>query len=101
MLCKSDSQLVVNQVKGEFEVKESLFQKYYHLVRNLISKFKSVQIEHIQCEHNVRADMLSKLATTKKKRLHHLVIYVVLKNPSVSTNECMLVTKEKTWMTPI
>jgi len=41
--CKSDSQLVVNQIKGEFEVKEPLLQKYYHPVSNLIARFKRKQ----------------------------------------------------------
>jgi len=41
LICRSDSQLVVRQVKGELEVKESLLQKYYHLVRNMMSKFKN------------------------------------------------------------
>jgi len=30
VVCKSDSQVMVGQVKGEFEVKESLLQRYYH-----------------------------------------------------------------------
>jgi len=30
VICKSDSQLVVGQIKGEFKVKEPLFQRYYH-----------------------------------------------------------------------
>jgi len=67
VLCKNDSQMVVSQVIRKFKVKESLFQNYYHLVRNLIFKFKNVQTGHIQHEHNVRADMLSRLVTTKKK----------------------------------
>jgi len=47
VICRSDSQLVVEKIKGKFDVKESLLQKYYHLVWNLMSKFKNVQIEHI------------------------------------------------------
>jgi len=35
--CKSDSQLVVSQIKEEFEVKEPLLHKYYHTVSNLIA----------------------------------------------------------------
>jgi len=95
LICRSDSQQVVEQVKGEFEVKESLLQKYYHLVLNLMSNFKKVQIEYILREHNDRADMLSRLATTKKKGLHRSVIYVVLKNPNVTTDECVVIMKKK------
>jgi len=45
---KSDSQLVVSQVKGVFKVKESLLSKYYHLVQTFISNFESIQIKHIR-----------------------------------------------------
>jgi len=31
VVCKSDSQVMVGQVKGEFEVKEPLLQRYYHV----------------------------------------------------------------------
>ena len=35
--CKSDSQVKVGQVKGEFEVKEPLLQRYYHAAKNSIA----------------------------------------------------------------
>jgi len=101
LVCISDSQLVFEQLKGEFEVKESLLQRYYHFVRNLIAKFNNVKIEHICREHNTRADMLSRLATVKKKGLHRSIIYINLKNPNISTNECMTTEIQTPWMTPI
>jgi len=53
--CKSDSQLVVGQIKGEFEVKEPLLQRYYHTVSNLIARLKRVTVEHIHREENTRS----------------------------------------------
>ena len=44
--CKTDSQLVVGQIKGEFEVKEPFLQRYYHTVNNFMAKFDKVIIEH-------------------------------------------------------
>jgi len=92
LICRSDFELVVEQLKGVFEVKESLLsllQKYYHLVRNLISKLKNVQIELIRREHNARADMLSQLARVRKKGLHWSVIYINLENTSFNMEECV------------
>jgi len=66
VVCKSDSQLVVSQIKGEFEVKEPLLQRYYHTIGNSISKFDKVVIEHIRRQDNERADALPRLASTKK-----------------------------------
>lgn len=75
-------------------MKEPLLEKYYHLMSNLISKFYSVNIEHIRRQNNTTVDLL-------KKGVHRLVIYVFLKNPSVSPYECMTITDEEIWMTAI
>jgi len=65
--CKSDSQLVVGQIKGEFEVKEPLLQRYYCTVSNVIAKFDKVAVEHIPWQENEQADALSRLAYSKNK----------------------------------
>jgi len=79
--CKSDTQLVVGQIKEEFEVKEPLLQKYYHTVSNLIARFKRVMMEHICREDNMRAHALSRLSKTKKKSHHRFVVQIYLKQP--------------------
>jgi len=65
VMCKSDSQLVVGQIKGDFEVRKPLLQWYYHTVSNLVAQFKRVTMEHIRREDNMRVDALYQLATTK------------------------------------
>ena len=42
--------------------------KYYHIVKSLIENFKYFEIYYIPMENNSRADLLSKLASTKKAR---------------------------------
>jgi len=101
LLCKSDSQLVIGQLKEEFEVRETLLQQYYHFVQGLITKFDEVTIHHIRREHNTRADTLSCLATTRKKGLHRSVIYITMTKPSVGSKECMATDTQPNWMTPI
>jgi len=46
--CKSDSQLVVGQLKEYIEVKETLLQWYYDFVQSLIEKFTEVTIQQIR-----------------------------------------------------
>ena len=58
---KSDSQVMVDQIKGEFEVKEPLLQCYYHVAQNSIARVNKAPLEHIPREVNKRADILSKL----------------------------------------
>jgi len=99
--CKSDSQLVVGQIKGEFEVKEPLLQRYYHTVHNVMAKFDTVAVQHIPREENERADALSRLTSSKRQSHHRSVVQVRLAQPSVGDAECMTITETHTWMTPI
>lgn len=69
LTCKTDSWLVVGQLNGEYEVRETFLQQYFHFVQNLLTKFDEVSFQHVRRENNTRADALSPLATTKQKRL--------------------------------
>ena len=42
-LLRSDSQLVIGQVKGDFEAKETRMQRYLKLTNQLVSKFDQVE----------------------------------------------------------
>ena len=46
-LLRNDSQLVIGQVNGEFEAKESRMQRYLKLTNQLISKFDRVSFARI------------------------------------------------------
>ena len=43
LLVQSDSKLVVEQIKGEYEAKEERMQKYLRLTRNLTHEFDKVE----------------------------------------------------------
>lgn len=101
VICKSDFQLVVGQIKGEFEVKEPLLQRYYHMVGNSIAKFDKVTIKHIRRQDNEQADTLSRLTSKKKQSHHRSVVQIHLKQPSVGDAECLAITETDTWMGPI
>ena len=59
----SDSRLVVNQVKGEFEVKDERIQGYLSQVKCLQSEFDSFDLLHIPRNGNAHVDSLTMLAT--------------------------------------
>jgi len=68
LTCKTDSKLIVGYLNDEFQIKDPTLLQYYHLVRNVIQfAFERVSIRHIPRSENVRADILSKLASTKLK----------------------------------
>uniref|UniRef100_A0A2N9FP12 Uncharacterized protein n=1 Tax=Fagus sylvatica TaxID=28930 RepID=A0A2N9FP12_FAGSY len=61
---KSDSQLIVGQVKGEYEAKEDRMKKYLMVVKNLLTHFKKVELLQIPREENEAADRLARLASS-------------------------------------
>ena len=57
-----DSLLVINQVTGQFKVKNSLLQELNKEAMELIAKFDYIVFNHVYREFNKRADQLSNLA---------------------------------------
>jgi len=58
----SDSELLVKQLRGEYQVKNPRLLQLYRKVRTFLSSFSSFQIEHVKRERNWRADELANLA---------------------------------------
>ena len=59
----SNSILVVQQVRGDFETKGDMMVRYLEVVRRLLLEFVSWRIDKIPREENVEADRLSKFAS--------------------------------------
>jgi ribonuclease HI len=85
----TDSQLVASQVTGEFQVKEDHLQKYVQLVLEKMKEFKNVEVTHVPDEQNTRADILSKLASTRTANGNKTVIQEVLSEPNIQDRETL------------
>ncbi|KAK0580513.1 hypothetical protein LWI29_002813 [Acer saccharum] len=59
----SDSQVVVNQVMDEYQVREEHMIAYLDIAKRLLRKFKMYKIRQIPREENEKVDALSKLAS--------------------------------------
>ena len=59
-----DSKLIINQVKGEYEVRHEDLVPYYHIVIELANLFEGFYIGHVSRSQNTKADVLAALATT-------------------------------------
>lgn len=59
----SDSQLLVNQVTGSWEVKDNELRRLYSRIRSLVDRFKEVSFTHLSREnpHIGEADRLCNL----------------------------------------
>ena len=101
----TDSQLVASQVNKTYQVKSDTLAEYLVLVQDKMQRFTSAEVQHIPREHNARADVLSKLASTKKKGGNKSVIQEVLSQPSIRKPASMIdvnvIGDHKCWMTPV
>jgi len=101
LFCKTDSKLTVGHLNDDYQVKDTLLSQYYHTVTALIEHFEAFKIEHVPRSNNTRADLLSKLASTKKKGRYKSLLQHTLSIPSIEqTNQCLNITTAGTWMEP-
>lgn len=63
---RSDSELVVRQLLGEYQVNNSQIKKLYDKVMELKKQIPNFKIEHVMRNFNERADYLAKKAADKK-----------------------------------
>ena len=64
---RSDSELMVKQIKGEYRVKAENLKPLYATARERLSAFRGWSIEHVRREKNKRADQLANLAMDVKR----------------------------------
>ena len=77
----SDSRLVVNQVKGEFEAKDERMQGYLSQVKCLQLKFDSFDLLHVPRNGNAHANSLAMLATSSAQDLPRVILVEDLYKP--------------------
>ncbi len=68
LVIKSDSELVVRQLNGEYKVKDENLKKLYEAVKDLESKFSRVEYIHIKREENFEADRLCNSALDRTEQ---------------------------------
>ncbi|XP_072058189.1 uncharacterized protein [Arachis hypogaea] len=94
----SDSLVVTSQVNGSYQARDSLLQKYLEKVKELSKQFEEVTIQHVPRERNTRADLLSKLASTKPRAGNWSLIQGMIKEPAVALH---LTKTNPSWMDPM
>ncbi|XP_025674231.1 uncharacterized protein [Arachis hypogaea] len=99
----TDSQVVSSQINGSYQARDPLLQQYLTKVNKLKEGFESITIQHVPRERNARADLLSKLASTKPGHGNKLLIQEVVRSPSVSTtiNTHLTSSNRESWTYPI
>jgi ribonuclease HI len=65
LLVYGDSLLVIQQVNKEWDCNKETMDAYVIEVRKLENKFSGLEVHRVVWEHNVGADILSKLGSTR------------------------------------
>ncbi|GFS37212.1 hypothetical protein Acr_00g0050680 [Actinidia rufa] len=98
----SDSQLVVNQVQGDYLAKDSRMIAYLGEVKAMFAKIKEFKIHLIPREDNKKADALANLASTFEFISDKCIPLEFLTNPSIGVANQILQTEENpTWLDEI
>ncbi|XP_020208119.1 uncharacterized protein LOC109793060 [Cajanus cajan] len=100
---RSDSQLVTGQVARTFQAKDPQLARYLERVRVVSAGFTKFSLNHVPREQNSRADLLSKLASTKKPGATRSVIQETLTQPSINdaqVNVLFIQEELNSWMGP-
>ncbi len=64
---RSDSELMVKQIKGEYRVKAPNLKPLFATARERLDSFRGWSIEHVRREKNKRADQLANLAMDARR----------------------------------
>ena len=70
----SDSKLVVGQVRGDLEARDSRMQEYLCQIRSIQEKFEVFDLSHVPRSGNTHADSLATLATSSTQDLPRVVL---------------------------
>ena len=98
-----DLHLVVGQVEGSFEARDSRMAKYSKLVSTLRMCFQRLKVSQISKGLNSHADSLAILASSMDDCVPRIISVEVLNHPSTERQQCVAVvlTLNPSWMDPI
>ena len=87
---------------GTYQAKDTLLQKYLAKIRSCMERFVACKIWHVPREENARADILSKLVSTKPEGNNKSLIQETLDSSYISKGLPTFSIEESLgWMTSI
>ncbi|GAB2285117.1 hypothetical protein Dimus_039694 [Dionaea muscipula] len=99
----SDSQLIVNQVKGDYNAEKPNMQQYCKLAQDLLRVFDSFEVTQVPRGQNTQADALSKLGSSPGLTFGKTVFVERLakKSTELLPETLPIADSAPNWMTPI
>ena len=100
-MLKSNSQLVIGQVRGDFEAKETRMQKYLKLVNQLISTFIHTEFIQIPRDQNTGADKIARSASAHSPGDMNDWKLEEQNSPSITEFQTFSIRNSSGWTNPI
>ncbi|XP_056698514.1 uncharacterized protein [Spinacia oleracea] len=103
----SDSQLIVNQINGDYEAKDLKMTLYLEKAKKLTSKFRPFSIKQVPRNLNTQADALANLGSALRKSPFSTIPLVHLLSPAIEkdiphhASLVMTTTNTDSWTKPI
>ncbi|KAJ9560378.1 hypothetical protein OSB04_005538 [Centaurea solstitialis] len=96
---RSDSLLVVNQINGEFQAKDSKMISYLKIAKDKIARFDKFSIEQIPRDLNMQADALANLGSAFNEPALESVPIIHLMSPTIE--EAQVIEENHDWSNDI
>ena len=97
----SDSQLIVSQVKGEYEARNVAMMAYLTKVKEQSLSFKKFEIKHVPWSKNRQAVAPSKLASSSQDGHPKNIWWEILHQPTITPEVMAWVDRSETYMNPL
>lgn len=103
MRVQGDSKLIIEQVNGEFALKEVVLVEYRTAIQKLIKSFSSIQFEHVPRAQNKHADDLATLASKVDIPEEEASVKIMTKTLRATATELIpeVLIEEEDWRAPI
>lgn len=102
IIALTNSRIEANQINGEFEAKDKQMEKYVKVMQQLVEPLKEFSIKQNPIGENIRANALSKIASTRFDHMSKKVLVEILKERSIEERWVhTLAPTRHTWMSPI
>lgn len=100
---QGDSKLIIEQVNGEFALKEVVLVEYRTAIQKLIKSFSSIQFEHVPRAQNKHADDLATLASKVDIPEEEASVKIMTKTLRATATELIpeVLIEEEDWRAPI
>ncbi|XP_075658059.1 uncharacterized protein LOC142628012 [Castanea sativa] len=101
LIVQADFQLIIGQVKEDYEAKEERMQKYLKIIQRLSQHFDNLDFVQIPRTKNAKADFLARLALVYDYNATSDLCVEIRGEPSTEGWKILKIKEQDKWMTPI